>query len=178
MLSPRVELGRPKARRFELRVYPVSPREHSANAESRTRNAEAAVLSRVCLPFHHVGMVLRRGVEPPRPCGHCGLNAARLPFRHLRMSAASGTRTRSFSGLNRARFPVSPPQRSCATPGSNRATTACRAVGFTSFLVAHSWTTEDLNLSQSPYQSDQGKPARRGPNLRPPPRSRTELTDL
>src|SRR5690348_2061656 len=62
-------------------------------------------------------LVLRRGVEPPRPRGHCGLNAARLPLRHLsKRSAAGRIRTGSFSDLSRARFPISPPQRS-ARPG-------------------------------------------------------------
>ena len=28
-------------------------------------------------------MVPREGFEPTRPKGHCALNAARLPFRHL-----------------------------------------------------------------------------------------------
>src|SRR5690349_23098718 len=29
--------------------------------------------------------VRKGGFEPPRPFGHCDLNAARLPFRHLRV---------------------------------------------------------------------------------------------
>ena len=32
-------------------------------------------------PFYH--LVPREGFEPTRPKGHCALNAARLPFRHL-----------------------------------------------------------------------------------------------
>ena len=28
-------------------------------------------------------MVPKGGFEPPRPLGHCALNAARLPFRHF-----------------------------------------------------------------------------------------------
>jgi hypothetical protein len=31
-----------------------------------------------------VARVRWEGVEPSRPCGHCGLNAARIPFRHQR----------------------------------------------------------------------------------------------
>ena len=30
------------------------------------------------------GFVRKRGLEPPRPCGHMDLNHARLPFRHFR----------------------------------------------------------------------------------------------
>lgn len=35
-------------------------------------------------------LVREGGFEPPRPFGHCDLNAARLPFRHSRMKQRKG----------------------------------------------------------------------------------------
>ncbi len=35
--------------------------------------------------LRHAPIVRERGIEPPRPCGRSGLNAARLPLRHSRM---------------------------------------------------------------------------------------------
>ncbi len=38
------------------------------------------------------------GFEPPRPFGHCDLNAARLPFRHSRVGPANcGVRAPAFA---------------------------------------------------------------------------------
>lgn len=93
--------ARDGARRLELRVSSCCTRRAiSADGGSRTRMpVRASVLSAVCIPFHHVDGVLRRGVEPPRSRDHCGLNAARFPFRHLSMKCCGPDSSRQFLGL-------------------------------------------------------------------------------
>lgn len=39
---------------------------------------------------HQLLNVREGGFEPPRPFGHCDLNAARLPFRHSRVKRRQG----------------------------------------------------------------------------------------
>lgn len=76
-----VEPSRPKA--------PEPKSGASANSATRTMHATSpssrTSFDRIVLlgVVTKEAAVLRRGVEPPRPCDHCGLNAARLPLRHL-----------------------------------------------------------------------------------------------
>ncbi len=50
-------------------------------------------------------LVPKGGFEPPRPLGHCALNAARLPFRHFGLlSAPARCRTAAFRDQPRTAF--------------------------------------------------------------------------
>ena len=132
--------ARDGARRLELRVSSCCTRRAiSADGGTRTRMPfRASLLSAVCMAFHHVDGVLRRGVEPPRSRDHCGLNAARFPFRHLSMKCCGPDSSRQFLGLKPSAFSNFATAAECETWGSNPADRACRARGFTSNLVSRS----------------------------------------
>jgi hypothetical protein len=49
--------------------------EPTASASAGLRSIQTELRARELVP--------KGGFEPPRPVGHCALNAARLPFRHF-----------------------------------------------------------------------------------------------
>ena len=79
--------------RWDSNPRPQPPQGCALSAELRAREWEPATAPRLCL------MVPKGGFEPPRPYGHCALNAARLPFRHFG-AVASGMNLLATSSLS------------------------------------------------------------------------------
>lgn len=92
-------------------------------------------------------LVPKEGFEPTRPCGHCDLNAARLPFRHL------GTREPGQRpGLLWSQSAW------WAMEGSNLRPPRCERGALTTELTAPCrWDTLNYRHTHTPAQASQAK---------------------
>jgi hypothetical protein len=79
-LQERTSVPSPKA---DTDVTSVQEQRNGALGGTRTLDLSLRRAALYPLSYERARLVPKGGFEPPRPVGHCALNAARLPFRHF-----------------------------------------------------------------------------------------------